>query len=229
MFSLRKKIGTGATSRRRPSCEYQLGVESLETRALLSISVSTPGTPIVESGLPAHLSVAFDEYGHGTASLTQTNEAGVTTTKVGLLATNLVGGVPVAIPGVTGPGTTNPVTLAYHLPTAVNPGDVVGVNFQTGQLSDVLRFTDSLDRHNTVNGWLLVYSDYTATNPADSPADTFNGDTLAGLPADFNPFSPLTLGATEFGVEGYNVIEYAAEQANYSGLSDSNAIPIGTP
>jgi len=199
-----------------------------------TILIPTPGSPLVESGLFASLSVSLDEYGHGFARLDQTNAAGTTTTTLVPLPTNLVGGKLVAVPSVTGPGTPNPLTLAYLLPTAVNPGDAVIYNFQTGQLSDVLRFTDSIDFvHNTIQGWVLVYSDYTATNPADSPADTFNGDTLAGLPADFNPFSPLDGVTYEFGVEGFNVAEYTStqtvgvgpEQASYSFLSDGNLIP----
>ena len=199
-----------------------------------TILIPTPGSPLVESGLFASLNVSLDEFGHGFASLQQTNAAGNTTTTLVPLATNLLNGVPQAIPGVTGPGTNNPLTLAYHLPTAVIPGDAVILNFQTGQLSDVLRFTDTIDfAHNTIQGWVLVYSDFTATNPADSPADTFNGDTLAGLPADFNPFSPLDGVTYEFGVEGFNVAEYTStqtvgvgpEQASYSFLSDGNLIP----
>ena len=71
---------------------------------------------------------------------------------------------------------------------------------------------------------MLIYSDFSAANPADSPADTFNTDTNTGLPADFNPFSPLTTSAFEFGVEGLNVVDYQAEQAFYSGFSDGNPI-----
>ena len=199
-----------------------------------TILIPTPGSPLVESGLFASLNVSLDEFGHGFASLQQTNAAGITTTTLVPLATNLLNGVPQAIPGVTGPGTNNPLTLACHLPTAVIPGDAVILNFQTGQLSDVLRFTDTIDfAHNTIQGWVVVYSDFTATNPADSPADTFNGDTLAGLPADFNPFSGFNGTAYEFGVEGFNVAEYTStqtvgvgpEQASYSFLSDGNLIP----
>src|SRR5512135_2756498 len=107
MFSLRRKIGTGAPSRRRPARECQVGIESLDTRAVPAIVVPTPGSPLLESGLgttgvPTILNVAFDEHGHGSASLTTTNpfNGDVTTTST-LLPTNLdASGKPQPIPGV---------------------------------------------------------------------------------------------------------------------------------
>lgn len=234
MFSIRRKIGTGATSRRRLSRQCKPEVDGMETRALLSILVSAPGSPIVESGTPTNLNVSLDEHGHGSASLTNPATGALLANPV-QLQSNLIGGTTlVPVPGVTGPGTNNPLTLAYKLPTAVNPGDAAVYDSQTGRLSDVLRFTDTVSiTTNTVQGWVLVYSDFTTANPADSPADTFNGDTLAGLPPDFNQFSGFNGTAYEFGVEGFNVAEYVAnqtagqgpEQAFYSFQSDGNFIP----
>ena len=231
MFSIRRKIGTGATTRRRPSRECKVGVECMETRAVPAIIVPTPGSPLLESGLgtagvPTILNVAFDEHGHASASLTTTNPFnGAVTTSSTMLASN-VGptGTLTAIPGVTGPGTANPLTLAYRLPTPVQAGDVVVRDFQTGQISDLLRFQTASDPVQGTQGYLLVYSDtgepaLPGTAPENAPADV-------GIPTP--AASVLTQSAIEFGVEGFNTIEYAAEQANYSGLSDGNAVPFGT-
>jgi hypothetical protein len=48
MFGLRRKIGTGAPSRRRPARECKVGIEGLETRAVPGNVVSTPGGYKVE-------------------------------------------------------------------------------------------------------------------------------------------------------------------------------------
>src|SRR5512135_3780981 len=106
MFSLRRKIGTGAPSRRRPSRECKVGIESLDTRAVPAIIVPSPGSPLLESGTGQFgqtiLNVAFDEYGHGSASLTTTNPFnGAVSTRSTLLPTNLdASGKPQPIPGV---------------------------------------------------------------------------------------------------------------------------------
>ena len=221
MFSLRRKIGTGATSRRRSARECKVGIECLDTRAVPAIIVPTPGSPLLESGTGTLgtnvLSVAFDEHGHATATTTTLNPfTGASTTSARLLASNLdATGKPTVVPGVTGDNTSRPLTLAYHLPTPVQDGDVAVYNFQTGQLSDLLRFQTVSDPVAGTSGWLLVYSD-----PGKGPADV-------GVPSPTH--SVLTQSTIEFGTEGYNIIEYAAEQANYSGLSDFNAIPIGAP
>ncbi|MBV8609424.1 MAG: hypothetical protein JO034_18460 [Singulisphaera sp.] len=92
------------------------------------------------------------------------------------------------------------------------------MNFQTGQLSDLIRFTDSVDTL-SITGWMLYYSSTGPGHPTDAPADT-------GIPA--LAFTPFTQIATEFGVEGYEVIQYAADGGSlYSGLSGGNVLPFG--
>ena len=216
---LRRKIGAGATARRRPAHECKVGIECLDTRAVPAIIVPTPGSPLVESGQqPASLSVAFDEYGHGFARTVLTNPfTGQPTTTAGPLLTNRITGPLTAVPGVTGPGTANPLTLAYRLPTPVWPGDVVVLSL-TGEISDLIRFTDSVNA-SWITGWMLYYSDTRPGDSADAPADT-------GIPAF--AITPFTQIATEFGVEGYEVIQYAADGGSlYSGLSDGNLLPFG--
>ena len=225
MFSLRRKIGTGATTRRRPSRECKVGIECLDTRAVPALIIPTPGSPLLESGTGTLgtnvLNVAFDEHGHASAQITVLNPfTNTSTTSSRLLVSNLnAAGVPQIVPGVTGDDTSRPLTLAYHLPTPVQDGDVAVYNFQTGQLSDLLRFQTVSDPVAGTSGWLLVYSDVSTTNPADSPADV-------GVPTPTH--SVLTQSVVEFGVEGFSTIEYAAEQATYSGLSDFNAVPLGS-
>lgn len=212
----------------------------METRALLStIPVFTPGSLLNVSGLPATLTVSADEFGHGSATLKVTTETGTkTTTTIPLLPTNLVNGRPVDVPGIVGNGTGNPLTLAYQLPAPVIPGTAVVTQFQSGLPSEVFKFTDGINQQtNSLGGWLLIYSDFSTTNPADSPADTFDADQgLIGnrtLPSDFNPFSGFNGSAVEFGVEGFDFAEYAAnqtvgvgpDQAYYSILSDGNLVP----
>lgn len=233
MFSLRRKMGTGATSRRRPARECQVGIESLDTRAVPAIIVPTPGSPLLESGLgtagvPTILNVAFDEHGHASASLTTTNPFnGAVTTSSTLLPSN-VGptGTLTAIPSVTGPGTANPLTLAYRLPTPVQAGDVVVRNFESGRISDLLRFVTVSDSVQGTQGYLLVYSDPEGSEPALPGTAPENAPADVGIPTP--AASVLTQSAIEFGVQGFDTIEYAAEQANYSGLSDFNAVPFGT-
>ena len=70
-----------------------------------------------------------------------------------------------------------------------------------------------------ITGWMLYYSDTRPGDAADAPADT-------GIPAF--AITPFTQIATEFGVEGYEVIQYAADGGSlYSGLSDGNLLPFG--
>ena len=88
MFGIRKEDWDGHHVA-RPSRQCGLGVEGMETRALLSISVLIAGQPrLLNPGLPAQLNVAFDQYGHGFASLIQTNEAGARPRRSALLAPN---------------------------------------------------------------------------------------------------------------------------------------------
>jgi hypothetical protein len=240
MFGIRRKIGTGTTSRRRPSRQCRLEVEGMETRALLSITLSSPGSPIVESGLGAQLNVAFDTHGNAFAQFQSSLTVGGVTVPVNTLVPLVSTIAPV--PGVDGPGTNNPVTLAYALPTAVNPGDVAIANYQApGKLSDVLRFTDVVNpATNSVQGWLLVYSDSAppAIGPGVAPITALP---TAGAGA-FIPNSPLNGIAESFGVPGLSVADYAAvppatppivgvppEQAVYSFLSEGNLLPIALP
>lgn len=214
MFGIRRKIGTGTTSRRRPSRQCRLEVEGMETRALLSITLSSPGSPIVESGTPTNLNVAFDQFGHGFASLTNPANWALLAPPVPLFS---------EVAAIAG----NPATRAYLLPTAVDPGDVAIVNYQTGTLSDVLRFTDVVNpATNSVQGWLLVYSTEAAPPPG-----------VAAIPANFTPTSPLNGLAETFGVVGLSVADYVTgqtvgvppEEAFYSFQSEGNLIPVGLP
>jgi len=125
-------------------------------------------------------------------------------------------------------------TVAYGLPTAVDPGDVAIVNYQApGTLSDLLRFTDVVSPlTNSVQGEVVVYAAPTAA-------------TLAGLAPAFNPVSPLNGIAFSFGVSGLSVAEYTTaqttagppptttgvppEQATYSFLSEGNLLPTALP
>ena len=212
---LRRMIGAGATARRRPVRACKLEFESLDTRAVPAIVIPTPGSPLLESGLGTIGStisnVSFDTSGHAIAQTTTINPlTGTTSTSAKLLASNLVAGAPTAVTGVTGDGSTNPLTLAYHLPTPVQDGDVAVYNFQTGQLEKLLRFQTVSDPVAGTQGWLLVYSTNTTTDPS-------------GIPTPTN--SVLTQSAIDFGVPGYSIVEYGAEQANYSGL-DGNAVPF---
>jgi len=220
MFSLRRKIGTGATSRRRPARECKAAVESLDARVVPSITVSAPGSPIVESGLGATLNVALDTHGNAFAQFTHALTPG------GPVVNTLVP-LPV-LPTPAG------ATVAYGLPTAVDPGDVAIVNYQApGTLSDLLRFTDVVSPlTNSVQGEVVVYAAPTAA-------------TLAGLAPAFNPVSPLNGIAFSFGVFGLSVAEYTTaqttagppptttgvppEQATYSFLSEGNLLPTALP
>ena len=194
----------------------------------LTLTVSKPGSPdltfnpsnvIPMTQPPVGMSLAFTDVTPGLSVVNGTIDSFMSNVAGNFSGSQVVPPTP---------------PLIYKLPTAVNPGDVAVYDFQTGRLSDVLRFTDTVSiTTNTVQGWVLVYSDFTTANPADSPADTFNGDTLAGLPPDFNQFSGFNGTAYEFGVEGFDLAEYAAnqtagqgpEQAFYSFLSDGNLIP----
>lgn len=215
-----RKIGMGAAARRRPSCECKVGVESLDGRVVPSTLGVTPGSPIVESGLNANLSVSADEFGHGFAALTTTNPFTKTSSTVASqLLTNLVGNTLVPVPGVTGTGTPNPLTLAYRLPATVFPGDVVVQHFQTGQVSDLLRYVDAFNpTTGTFDGWLLVYSD----NTPETDGTVENAPADVGLPTP--NFTLATQFASEFGVQGFDIIDYQPEQAIYSILSDGNLI-----
>src|ERR1035441_5975363 len=92
-------------------------------------------------------------------------------------------GIPFTIgPDPSGGVTTSPV-LIYTLPFAVTPGDVILMDeWQPGlpgPNSDIVRFWNPTGINQTE---IIFYSDFSATDPADSPADV-------GLPTQF--FNPI--------------------------------------
>ena len=93
-------------------------------------------------------------------------------------------------PDPSGGVTTSPV-LIYTLPFLVVPGDVglFEPNDPTRSSSDLLRY---LNLPGTTQSLLIFYSDFTATDPADSLADS-------GLPS-----SPNAIMINEIGPEGSN-------------------------
>jgi PEP-CTERM motif len=93
-------------------------------------------------------------------------------------------------------GLTVPV-LVYTLPLLLVTGDVVLIepgNSTGGQYSDVVRFWDPTGANLTQ---IIFYSDFSATDPADAPADT-------GLPV--NLINPVFI--NEVGPEGNNGASY---------------------
>jgi hypothetical protein len=106
--------------------------------------------------------------------------------------------------GVVGP------VLIYTLPFAVIPGDVI--LSEPGQVppltSDVIRFWNSAAGNQSE---IIFYSDFSAADPADAPADV-------GLPTQL--FNPTTI--TEVGPEGNNGAIYNA----LPGMPGSTSAPI---
>ncbi len=108
---------------------------------------------------------------------------------------------PPISPGVLQPdpsgGVSGPV-LVYTLPLPILTGDVVltepGNPSTGGQNSDIVRFWNPTGINLTQ---IIFYSDVSATDPADSPADT-------GLPAQL--ISPIFI--PEVGPEGNNGATY---------------------
>jgi hypothetical protein len=123
------------------------------------------------------------------------------------------GGPLTGLPSTIGPdpsgGVLGPV-LIYTLPFAVTPGDVIlSEPGQTPPLtSDVIRFWNPAGINQSE---IIFYSDFSATDPADAPADV-------GLPAQL--FNPITI--TEVGPEGNNGAVYLATP----GLPGSTSAPI---
>jgi PEP-CTERM motif len=106
--------------------------------------------------------------------------------------------------GVVGP------VLIYTLPFAVTPGDVI--LSEPGQVppltSDIIRFWNSAAGNQSE---IIFYSDFSAADPADAPADV-------GLPTQL--FNPTTI--TEVGPEGNNGAIYNA----LPGMPGSTSAPI---
>ena len=107
--------------------------------------------------------------------------------------------------------------LVYNLAFSVIPGDVIlrepGTPTGTGE-SDLVRFW------NPTGGGpsqIIFYSDFSATDPADSPADT-------GLPSTG---MPLSIGIPEVGPEGNNGAVYTPTP-NQPGFILSTALPPAT-
>jgi hypothetical protein len=107
--------------------------------------------------------------------------------------------------------------LVYNLAFSVIPGDVIlrepGTPTGTGE-SDVVRFW------NPTGGGpsqIIFYSDFSATDPADAPADT-------GLPSTL---MPLSIGIPEVGPEGNNGALYTPTP-NQPGFILSTTVPPAT-
>lgn len=123
------------------------------------------------------------------------------------------GGPLTSLPSTIGPdpsgGVVGPV-LIYTLPFGVTPGDVI--LSEPGQVppltSDVIRFWNPAGINQSE---IIFYSDFSATDPADAPADV-------GLPTQL--FNPITI--TEVGPEGNNGAIYNA----LPGMPGSTSAPI---
>jgi hypothetical protein len=108
--------------------------------------------------------------------------------------------------------------LVYNLPFSVIPGDVVltepGNPAGSQQDSDIVRFWNP-----TGSGpsQIIFYSDFSATDPADSPADS-------GLPLGS---MPLLVTIPEIGPEGNNGAVYTPTP-NQPGFILSTAVPPAT-
>jgi hypothetical protein len=107
-------------------------------------------------------------------------------------------GIPFTIgPDPSGGVTTSPV-LIYTVPFALTPGDVIltepGSNAPN---SDIVRFWNPTGINQSE---IIFYSDFSATDPADAPADV-------GLPTQLQP---LVVTIPEVGPEGNNGAIYLA-------------------
>ena len=108
-------------------------------------------------------------------------------------------GIPSTIgPDPSGGVTTSPV-LIYTLPFAVASGDVILTEpgQPNGPNSDIVRFWDPTGINQSE---IIFYSDFSATDPADAPADV-------GLPTQLQP---LVVTIPEVGPEGNNGAIYLA-------------------
>jgi hypothetical protein len=132
-------------------------------------------------------------------------------------------GIPSTIgPDPSGGVTTSPV-LIYTLPFAVASGDVILTEpgQPNGPNSDIVRFWDPTGINQSE---IIFYSDFSATDPADAPADV-------GLPTQLQP---LVVTIPEVGPEGNNGAIYLATPGlpgsisfsiQYNILSDVPPVP----
>ena len=113
-------------------------------------------------------------------------------------------------PDPSGGITTSPV-LIYTLPFAVTPGDVILTEpgQPNGPNSDIVRFWNPTGISQSE---IIFYSDFSATDPADSPADV-------GLPTQLQP---IVITIPEVGPEGNNGALYIASP----GMPGSTSAPI---
>ncbi len=139
----------------------------------------------------------FDEFGNSTGP-------GISP---GVMQPDPSGGIPAPTP-----------VLVYNLAFPVIPGDVVltepGNPAGSQQDSDIVRFWDPTGGPQSQ---IIFYSDFSATDPADSPADT-------GLPAGL---MSLAVTIPEIGPEGNNGAVYTPT-ANDPGFILSTAVPPAT-
>src|ERR1017187_2205235 len=106
-------------------------------------------------------------------------------------------GIPFTIgPDPSGGVTTSPV-LIYSLPFAVTPGDVILTEIFNGPNSDIVRFWNPTGINQSE---IIFYSDFSAADPADAPADV-------GLPT---LLQPIVVRIAETGPEGNNGAVYLA-------------------
>lgn len=106
--------------------------------------------------------------------------------------------------------------LVYNLPFPVIPGDVVLTEAGTpgATASDIVRFWDPTGAGPSQ---IIFYSDFSSSDPPDSPADT-------GLPPRL---MPLSITVPEVGPEGNNGAIYTPT-ANQPGFILSTALPPAT-
>lgn len=107
--------------------------------------------------------------------------------------------------------------LVYNLPFSVIPGDVVltePIGLNVPPPSDIVRFWNP---SGAGPSQIIFYSDFSSTDPADSPADT-------GLPA---ALMSLAIRLPEVGPEGNNGAVYTPT-ANQPGFILSTALPPAT-
>jgi hypothetical protein len=108
-------------------------------------------------------------------------------------------GIPFTIGPDPSGGVAGPV-LIYTLPFAVTPGDVILYHYPglPGPNSDIVRFWNPTGINQSE---IIFYSDFSAADPADAPADV-------GLPTRLQPLT--TVDIPEVGPEGNNGVVYLA-------------------
>jgi hypothetical protein len=131
------------------------------------------------------LTIAVDEFGHVTVT-------GGSSIGAGALALDPISGK---------------TTMAYNLGFATNPGDVQLFEPPTPSQtpSDLIRFT--------ANGQMFFFSDFSTSDPADSPADV-------GIPA----LQTNVTSVNEVGAEGNNSASYTPGAAGIGGNATNGVI-----